>query len=87
MVLEQGKEKKIMPSRIELELFVKKYIPKGWVGPIEDFDFAPYFSDDAFQDVLEGKIPEGRRYVKWYVKAAIQKWQLLHIKANRNQTP
>jgi len=66
-------------SRMELEFFLKKYIPSGWVGPIMDFDFAPHVSDQDFKIVTEGKIPEGKKYEKWYVKAAVQEWQKRNI--------
>lgn len=63
-----------MKTRSELETFIKLYVPKGWVGPIREFDFAPLISDEEFVMILNGKIPEGKEFDKWYVKAAIEAW-------------
>jgi len=67
-----------MRTRLELETFIRKHIPSGWVGPIMDFDFAPHISDEDFHTVMDGKFPEGDKYDKWYVKEAIEKWQKQH---------
>ena len=61
---------------IELEIFIKYYTPKGWIGPIHEFDFAPYFTDQEMDIVLKGLIPDGEKFNKWYVIAAIMAWQV-----------
>ena len=63
-----------MPSSVELECFIKYYNPKGWRGTIHEFDFAPLISEDEFKLILNGQIPKGRQYDKWYVHDAIKSW-------------
>lgn len=62
-------------NRSDLEIYIKLYVPKGWVGPIREFDFAPLVSDEEFKTILEGKIPLDKKYDRWYVKDAIKSWQ------------
>lgn len=59
----------------ELEMFIKLYVPRGWVGPIRDFDFAPLISDEDFKTILSGKMPLDKQYDKWYVRDAINEWR------------
>lgn len=63
-----------MKTRTDLEFHIKFYIPKGWIGPIREFDFAPSISEEDFQLILKGQIPNTRQYDKWYMKAAIEDW-------------
>lgn len=58
----------------KLEEFIRYYVPKGWVGPIHEFTFAPYITEDEFEIILQGKIPDGEKFDKWFVKAAIEDW-------------
>ena len=58
-----------------LECFIKLYVPRGWVGPIREFDFAPMVSDEDFEMIVRGQIPDKPQYNKWYVKAAIEDWK------------
>jgi hypothetical protein len=60
--------------RSDLEVFIKLYVPKGWVGPIREFDFAPLISDEEFKVIVEGKIPLDKKYDRWYVRDAIKSW-------------
>ena len=62
-------------TRGGLETFIRLYIPKGWVGPIREFDFAPMVSDEDFEMIVRGQIPDKPQYNKWYVKAAIEDWK------------
>jgi hypothetical protein len=39
-----------------------------------EFDFAPLISEDEFKLILNGQIPKGRQYDKWYVHDAIKSW-------------
>ena len=65
---------KQMGSRAELEMFIRKHIPSGWVGPIRDFDFTPLISEEEFVMIQNGKIPVGKDFNKWYIKEAIEAW-------------
>lgn len=60
--------------RAELEIFIKLFIPNGWVGPIREFDFAPLISDEDFEIIKGGKLPDKPDYKKWYVKDAVKAW-------------
>lgn len=62
-------------TRNGLEYFIRFYIPKGWVGPIMEFDFAPHISDEDFKTIMMGDIPSKEKYDKWYVRAAIEEWR------------
>ena len=45
-------------------MFIKLYVPKGWVGPIMEFDFAPLISDEDFEIIKKGSIPLNKQYNK-----------------------
>lgn len=65
---------------IKLHEFVAYYVPKDWVGPIHEFDFAPMFLPAeatalrlAFEESkLNNEFLEAHNFKKWYIKAAIQ---------------
>jgi hypothetical protein len=57
---------------IELEYFIKKYIPKFWKEPIGMVSFVPSILDDDFIKLEAGEVPE--RFDKWYFKEAISKY-------------
>ena len=59
---------------LELESFIKFYVPKNWRGPIHEFDFPPYLTEDEFNQILTGVIPDVPKFQKYYVKEAINKW-------------
>jgi hypothetical protein len=61
-----------MKTRHELETYIRFYIPKGWVGPIREFDFAPLISDEDMELILRGEIPNKPEYKKWYIQDAIK---------------
>jgi len=61
--------------RSDLETFIRLYVPKGWVGPIREFDFAPLISDEDFAMIVKGEMPDKKEYQKWYIKAAIEAWR------------
>jgi len=63
----------------DLEIFIRLYVPKGWVGPIREFDFAPLISDEDFKIIMNGGIPIDKQYDKWYVKDAIKEWREINI--------
>ena len=62
------------PTIAELENFIRYYKPKGWVGAIREFDFAPLITEEELEIILKGKIPEDKRFDRWYVKDAIKAW-------------
>ena len=61
-------------KRIELEFFIRKFIPKCWTCPIADVDFAPYISEKEFDEIIDGRIPDDKKYSKWYIRQAITAW-------------
>ena len=61
-----------MKTQSDLETHIKYYVPKGWMGPIREFDFAPLISDEDFEIILSGELPDKREYQKWYIQAAIK---------------
>lgn len=61
-----------MKTRSALEHHIRFYIPKGWVGPIREFDFAPLISDEDFEIITKGELPNHPAYKKWYVQDAIK---------------
>lgn len=61
-----------MKTRLNLEAHIRFYIPKGWVGPIREFDFAPLISDEDFEIIMNGAFPDKRDFQKWYVQDAIK---------------
>ncbi len=61
-------------NKSDLEVYIKLYVPKGWVGPIREFDFVPLVSDEEFKIILNGKIPLDKKYDRWYIKDAIKLW-------------
>ena len=63
-----------MKTRTALEYHIRFYIPKGWVGPIHEFDFIPLITDEDFQSILQGVIPEKKEFNKWYLQDAIKDW-------------
>ena len=63
-----------MNNKVELESFIRFYVPKGWVGPIREFDYAPYVTEEEFKLILTGTIPSDKKFDKWYVKDAINAW-------------
>jgi len=54
---------------------MRLYIPKGWVGPIHEFDFVPLVSDEDFKLIMAGGYPNDSTYDKWYIKAAVEDWK------------
>ena len=58
----------------DVENHIRYYKPKGWVGQIREFDFAPHISDADFEVIKQGKIPNQPYAQKWYVVAAIKDW-------------
>ena len=57
-----------------VEQHIRYYKPKGWVGTIHEFDFVPYISDEDFEVIKRGKIPQQPYAKKWYVVDAIKDW-------------
>ena len=58
----------------ELEIYIKNYVPKGWKESIKTVDFPPHISDNDFEMILKGNIPNKKEYLKWYIKEAIFSW-------------
>jgi len=58
----------------DLTWHIRLFIPKGWVGPIHEFDYPPLISDEDFEMIKAGKIPIDKQYDKWYVVDAIKSW-------------
>jgi len=67
-------KQKVYKSVVALESFIKYYVPKGWRGPIHEFDFAPFISEEEFKLILTGVIPSDKKFDRWYVKDAIHAW-------------
>jgi len=63
-----------MKTQSDLENYIRFYVPKGWVGPIKEFDFAPLISDEDFKIILKWKFPDKPAYKKWYIQDAIKDW-------------
>lgn len=63
-----------MKTRYNLEIYIKMFIPEGWMGPIREFDFAPLISDEDLEIILKGKLPDKPAYKKWYIQDAIRSW-------------
>jgi hypothetical protein len=63
-------------SAIELEWFIRKYIPRIWVEPIERSCFIPRFNGCEFLQIMNGGIPD--KIKEWYYIEAIRKWQKLN---------
>jgi hypothetical protein len=57
---------------INMEQFIREYIPKNWMEPIQEVDFVPHFSYEEIDEIFSGNIPE--RIRKWYIKEAIQEF-------------
>jgi len=57
-----------------LESFIRWYKPKGWCGIISEFTFVPYITDQEFEIILQGKIPEDKKFEPCYIKEAIKAW-------------
>lgn len=66
-------------KRLNLENYIRFYVPKGWVGPIREFDYAPLISEEDFKIIMDGGIPLDKQYDKWYVKDAINEWRKKNI--------
>lgn len=64
----------IQMSKLELELYIKNYIPNGWKESIRTVDFFPLISDEDYASIVRGVIPDKKEYLKWYVKEAILSW-------------
>ena len=69
---------KLLPlnsSGVYVEEYLHSYTPQGWRGPIHEFDFVPYISDEDFEIIRSGGIPDKPYAKKWYVVAGIKDWQ------------
>ena len=55
----------------ELIEFVDNYVPLGWRGPIKDYCFSLYVSDEELESILSNRIPN--RIKAPYIWA-IQAW-------------
>jgi hypothetical protein len=53
---------------LELEYYIKKYIPKAWVLPIANVAFTPMITSQVYEELKAGEYGED---YPWYVKEAI----------------
>ena len=42
---------------LELEFFIRKYIPKGWKEPIERVFPSPWLLSIEYEEIIKGNIP------------------------------
>jgi len=73
-------KKELWALALEIDQFVKYYVPKGWRGPIHEFVFPPMFTEEQVKVILNGGIPIDNVLVKnhWYIHEAINEWKRQH---------
>jgi hypothetical protein len=57
---------------LELEYFIRKYVPDSWKEPIETIMFVPWVSVRDIKQILSGIIP--RIFDKFPFNEAIKTW-------------
>ncbi len=57
---------------LELELYIRDYVPNGWKESLEMAMFIPWVSVVDLTEILEGKIPDKFNHIR--IKEAINAW-------------
>ena len=61
-------------TKLQLEEHIRYFTPKGWIGPIHEFTFIPLITDEEFDVICKGALPNDQRFKPWYIQEAIKTW-------------
>jgi hypothetical protein len=66
--------KSIQDEAMELELFIRSFIPKGWRENLQTVMFCPMITEADYISIRKGEIPTTSRYQQPMIEVAIKVW-------------